>query len=409
MKTLLQIFTLFISLTTLGQEMKVGASQAPINPSIPSFIAGHTQNRMFTGVHDSLFVKVVVIANGKNALAIITYDCIGMLYPQLEAVRQKIGAKITGLEASNIIMSSTHSHAGPDVVGIWGPDVMHSGADGNYMTSVVDITAEQIEQAWTKRETVIAYYGTGTYGEEWVHNISEPNELDRSVTVIQFRDQRGRSVATLTNFACHPTFLDAVHTQVSADYPGGFYREMDAKLGGTNLFLQGSIGGWVQPEGEPQTFEQAYKRGSELAGVTIGLLHNPKKVKGSGILFHSAAVDLPVQNQGFIQLSKAGVIKRHIDSTVRTEIAWFQIGNAVFATHPGETVPAMSHATKKLMHTDGPKFVMGLSMDALGYIIKPYFFDAERKIPHAEYLCSMSLGPGTSARIMEVLEKLSKK
>jgi hypothetical protein len=182
---------------------------------------------------------------------------------------------------------------------------------------------------------------------------------------------------------------------------------MDKQWGGVNLFLQGAIGGWVQPEGEPQTFEQAYRRGNELAQLTTQLLRKPIKVKGEQIQFRSATIEMPVKNMGFIQLAQAGVIKRAIDTTVTTEIAMFRIGNAVFATHPGETVPAMSMSTRALMQTDGPGFVMGLSMDALGYIVKPYFFDPNRKIPHAEYLCSMSVGPEASKVVMETLSRLA--
>jgi hypothetical protein len=49
---------------------------------------------------------------------------------------------------------------------------------------------------------------------------------------------------------------------------------------------------------------------------------------------------------------------------------------------------------------------MGLAMDAMGYIVKPYFFDTSRNIPHAEYLCSMSAGPQTMAKVMETLHGL---
>jgi hypothetical protein len=183
---------------------------------------------------------------------------------------------------------------------------------------------------------------------------------------------------------------------------------MDQEWGGVNIFLQGAIGGWVQPEREPQTFEQAYKRGNELAILTRALLKKPSTLQGSQISFRSAVIQMPVNNPGFRQLAKAGVIKRDIDSTVTTEIAVFSIGNAMFATHPGETVPEMSLATRKLLNTNGPKFILGLSMDALGYIVKSYFFDPARKIPHAEYLCSMSVGPESSTIVMKTLAELTR-
>ena len=117
---------------------------------------------------------------------------------------------------------------------------------------------------------------------------------------------------------------------------------------------------------------------------------------------------MPLANPGFKQLSEIGVINRDFSDSVLTEIAWFSIGDAVFATHPGETVPAMELATKALMHTSGPKFVLGLGMDALGYILKPGFFDPAMKIPHSEYLCTMSVGIETMAYVMKTLEALAK-
>ncbi len=401
------LLLLFITAFCSSQDFMVGAAEAPVNPPVPSFIAGHTQNRKFTGIRDSLFVKAVVVSSGDSNITILTVDCIGLLYPQLQEIRKIISQEAKSINASHIVLSSTHTHAGPDVVGLWGPDLMHSGADSNYIRFLVKTAAQQIITAWNNRKKSKAVYGEGSFGEGWVYNISEPSELDRSVTTLQFIDNTGKSLATLTNFACHPTFVDAIHHEVSADYPQGFYRKMNQALGGVNLFIQGSIGGWVQPENEPQTFEQAYFRGMELAAKTISLLQKSKPLKGNSLVFSSRIFGLPVENAGFIQLSQAGVINRKIDKVVTTEIAWFSMGNAQFATHPGETVPAMSIASKKMMKAGGPKFVMGLSMDALGYILKPSFFDSTRNIPHSKYLCSMSVGPKTSAIVMEIIHELS--
>ena len=115
---------------------------------------------------------------------------------------------------------------------------------------------------------------------------------------------------------------------------------------------------------------------------------------------------MPLENPGFLMLSKAGVIDRDFSDSVGTEVAYFEIGNASFATHPGETVPELSKRTKALMQNDGPKFIVGLGMDALGYILKPYFFDEERKVPHSRYLCSVSVGPQTEEYIYNELQDL---
>lgn len=387
----------------------VGASSGSVNPPIGSYIAGHTQNRKFSGIHDSLFTKAFLATDGKNGFAIITIDCIGLLYPQLEAIRSLVAAAIPkkDFDAGKITLSSTHTHAGPDVVGLWGPDPAHSGVDTTYINFLVKTAAEQVIKACQNKQRAIARYGSTEYGEEWVFNISQPDELDRALTTLQFLSENGQNIATLTNFACHPTFVDAVHDKVSADYVSGFYKKMDSVFGGTNIFLQGSIGGWVQPEYEAKTFEQAEFRGIELANKVNSLLEGATKLEKGTIHFSSRKFMMPVANPGFQMVSKMGVIKRAITDGTLTEIAWFSIGEAMFATHPGETVPAMSLATKKLMNTKGPKFVMGLGMDALGYILKPEFFDKEKKIPHAEYLCGMSVGIEAMPLVMKIVTELA--
>jgi hypothetical protein len=51
---------------------------------------------------------------------------------------------------------------------------------------------------------------------------------------------------------------------------------------------------------------------------------------------------------------------------------------------------------------------MGLGNDAIGYILKPEYFEKDRKVPHAQYLCSMSAGVGTAAAVMRVIEELAR-
>jgi hypothetical protein len=46
-------------------------------------------------------------------------------------------------------------------------------------------------------------------------------------------------------------------------------------------------------------------------------------------------------------------------------------------------------------------------MDAIGYILKPEFFETANKIPHSQYLCSMSAGKETEAVVMNVLTELA--
>lgn len=386
----------------------VGASYLPITPETGAFIAGDRNNRRFTEVHDPLYVKAVVLSDPGNSLALLTYDCIGLLYPALLEVRKAVASRIPASEfdPAHIVMASTHTHSGPDVVGIWGPDQMTSGVDSSYMEEIVRKSADAIVSAWENRKAAGAVYAEATFGEGWVYNISDSSNLDRSLTILQFLDQEGQSIATLSNFACHPTIMDATSTAVSADFVSAMYTYLDENLGGANLFLQGAVGGWVQPEHEPKNFESVNRRGGELGMAIQEALSKPVRLESTSLSFKSRVFNLPVSNMNFRLLAQMGVINRAITDSVTTEVAFFSIGNAQFITHPGETTPTHSFQSKKLMAGDGPKFVIGLGMDALGYILTPEFYEPGPPVKHAEYLNSMSVDKEAGPILMGVINAL---
>ena len=390
-------------------DFMVGVAAYSINPEMGAFIAGDKFNRQFKGIHDSIYVKALVVSDTKNNMALITFDCIGMLYPTLQEIRKAVALKIPAseLDPSHIVMASTHTHEGPDVVGVYGPDQMTSGLDSNYMKKIVRTSTDAIVEAWKNKKEAAIRYADTTCGEGWVYNICEPDDIDRSVAILQFVSKDGKSLATLTNFACHPTFLDGVTDQVSADYIAGLYNHLDKTFGGTNFFLQGPSGGWIQPEYEPKTFEQADKRGRELGVIVEKALKNYTQMEQTDIVFKSKIFNMPVSNEGYKILSKAGVISRSVTDSVQTEVAWFSLGNAQFVTHPAETSPIHSLQSKAMMKNSGPRFVIEIGMDGLGYIVKPNYFDSTSNMPNHEYLTQTSVHRDAASILLGVVHVLA--
>ncbi|MBI4220638.1 MAG: hypothetical protein HY682_10865, partial [Chloroflexi bacterium] len=65
---------------------------------------------------------------------------------------------------------------------------------------------------------------------------------DRQVLVVAIDDLEGKPVATLVNYACHPTTLGPANRMLSPDYPGHMRRTVEMNVGGLCLFLQGAAG-----------------------------------------------------------------------------------------------------------------------------------------------------------------------
>lgn len=389
-----------------GRGLYAGAASTTVSPAPGAFIAGDARNRKFAGTHDDLFVKAAVISDGAQDIALVAVDCIGLVRQDIEAIRQR-GAALAGrasLPPERIVVASTHTHCGPDVVGIWGPDETTSGKDPAYMDGLIQTAAEQIARACGALRPATARCGTSSSPLAWVQNICEPGLLDPTLTVLQFRDEGGDSIVTLTNFACHPTVMDGITDQVSSDYVAGFYRAMGEAAGGEHLFLQGAIGGWVQPDKTGRSFALADQYGASVAARAMEALAGATEIAEGEIAFSRKTFTVPLANEGFRALAAAGVIDLPATDRIETEVAWFRVGPVQFATHPGETSPAYSQQTRALMGT-GPIFVLGLTLDALGYILKPEYFD-EGGYPHGEYLTGMSVGPQTGPAMMDALRAI---
>lgn len=387
-------------------EIRVGVASGTINPPVGSFIAGDRKNRQFIGIHDDLFAKAVVFDDGVTPVALVVVDCIGLPYPTVQRIRRAAMAKVQNLDLTEdrIVVVSTHTHGGPDVIGIWGPDETTSGVDPEYLHRLVDTAAAQVAEAANARRSATLRFAETESGEGWVVNDCEPGEIDRSVVVLQCLDEDGQSIATLTNFACHPTCIDGTVSEVSADFLGSFYAELSSLYPGEHMFLQGAVGGWIQPVTPERTFDLAGDYGKRFAADVLAALERTEPLNDTRIRFANRVFDVPLANEGFKQLSALGVVDRNMGDTVTTEVAWFSIGPAQFATHPGESSPVHGWKTKALMDT-GPKLVLGLGLDELGYILKPEYFEGST-MPHAEYLTSMSPGPDAGPALMAALESI---
>lgn len=397
--------------------LEVGAASASVSPPNGTFLAGYDRDRRSEGVADDLFAQAVVVSDGQMALAIVVIDCIGLLHDDVRAIRAKAMAGLAArgsrlpLTAERILVTSTHTHAGPDVAGLWGAHLFSSGRDTAYLERLIEVAAAQVLQAAEALEPALVRVGSAPLKLDWVENVSEPGLLDDRLSVMQFLRAdgpgTGTSIATLTNFACHPTVLGPDNQLVSADYVAGFYRDMSLSLGGVNLFLQGAIGGWVQPQQGDRTLALADAYGAMLAGLARGLLAAGSNQLSSPLAFRSTQVRFPLDNFGFRLMLWLGVLERTLDDGhFVTEAAWFAIGDTQFVTHPGETSPAYSLASRALMRDARHSFVLGLGLDALGYILKPEYFESPEAFPNGEYLTSVSVGPRTGPILMHALESL---
>jgi hypothetical protein len=92
--------------------LRVGAAEVEITPPIGYRMAGYFNERLSTGIHDPLYAKAIVLQQGKEQLALVSCDLVGVQMADTAAARTQASQR-TGIPSANIVICATHSHTGP--------------------------------------------------------------------------------------------------------------------------------------------------------------------------------------------------------------------------------------------------------------------------------------------------------
>src|SRR5688572_28651436 len=95
---------------------QVGLAQRKITPQTPVYLSGYAnRNKPFDSVVSDQFVKAIVLQDVQGArAALVTSDLIGFRASFANIIRDRVAEK-TGIDASHVLLNSSHTHTGPSV------------------------------------------------------------------------------------------------------------------------------------------------------------------------------------------------------------------------------------------------------------------------------------------------------
>src|SRR5262249_4597442 len=114
------------------------------DPKHPVWLAGFSQHRAATAVHDDLWAIACVMDDGYSRLGIVGLDAIGFFQDDVVRVRRRLAPE---LKLDYAIVCSTHNHSTPDLMGLWGPDFLHTGVDQRYRDQVITACVDTLTVA----------------------------------------------------------------------------------------------------------------------------------------------------------------------------------------------------------------------------------------------------------------------
>lgn len=281
------------------RKIRAGVARANITPGVGIELVGFAGRGPSVGLGDELYATALVVDDGRESVAIVHLDLIGIDATWTQLAAELIGKK-GRLPAENVLLCSTHTHYGPSVRGYESDPA--TSPEAAYMAELKFKLAGAVQEARSRLTPVVASVGRST--SDIGINRREKLEdgrvilgqnpdgvIDREVIVTRLDRPNGEPLVCLLNFATHPVSQTHRGRLISADFPGYACEVVEDLTGSTCMFIQGASGNInsvIMEEGldTPRTLGkrlggaavQAYEISEPVDLAPIGIAHKDAKL-----------------------------------------------------------------------------------------------------------------------------------
>ncbi len=226
--------------------MHYGVAKEMITPDFPMYMIGYAEYylRTYESVHDDLFVRCLLLDDGKRKAIMLAYDLLFHDHSLAQKVRQFARSEYD-VDEDAVVLSYTHTHYSVAVKGYASEE-----ADEKYESFLFEQTKRAIRKAFLNINEGELYY-TSTTADESINRrklvdgqyIMAPNqeaEKDDELNAFVIRDKQGKVKAIAVNYSCHPNILRDLPS-LSSEYPGRICQILENEFYGSfAFFFQGS-------------------------------------------------------------------------------------------------------------------------------------------------------------------------
>jgi len=338
--------------STAAEPLKIGVAETDITPPIGFPMAGYFHERLAEGQIDPLKAKCIVFRSEHQQAALVICDLIAAAADFTIEVRKR-ASELTGIPASNIVVSATHSHTAPDYTKSLYTFLRTSEADASqlpdamalrrkYIGSLIDNTVAAIvkandaakpalvESGWAEQQTPVAFNrrfvqrdgSVKTWvGLEHPESVRSAGPIDPEIGMLLVRDETGKPTGFLSNFALH---LDTVGgMKWSADYPHFIEQAVQKALGPevVSLFGTGCCGdiNHVNPRGKDRNKTDFI--GNSLGETIMSGLPQLSRIEDPHLEVRSGVVQLPLQDSTREEVDKAVQIMKAAKANTPVEFS----------------------------------------------------------------------------------------
>ena len=285
-------------------SLLAGAAAVDITPTTSQFLWGYPHvARMSTGVHDPLLASALYLADGNSEVLFVGCDL--LLIPKNLAARARARiAAATGISASRIVVSATHTHSGPKTENLLAgeADPVVPPVDESYLKELEEgIVKAACQAAGNRLPAEAAFVVTNVSGVGSNRHDPVGGPCDPRVPVLLVRDlHTQRPIGLMLTVCMHPTVMHEDSTLISGDFPGLARQYLQQAFLGDGCPVIHHTG----PSGDQSprhvtranTFEEAQRLGEILGRSVEAALAGAEFTGCLPITYLSREIDLPARS-----------------------------------------------------------------------------------------------------------------
>ena len=247
---------------------------------------GAAKHDRATGIHRPLRATLTLFTplDGAQRQFIIALDHCVMGRQEMDNLLDAVSEAADILREELIVVFS-HTHAA-GLMGLERGNLPGGDLIAPYLESVATRVAELVKETQTKLQPATILYATGRcnlaahrdYWDEdnqlWACGYDPDTPADDTVLTARAHAEDGTLLATLVNYACHPTTLAWDNTLISPDYPGAMRETIEEVTGVPCLFLQGASGELGPVEGFVGDTSVADRNGRQLGHAALSAIES---------------------------------------------------------------------------------------------------------------------------------------
>ena len=273
--------------------IEVGAASRVITGELGAFIQGASVDNRAASVRDDLEANALVLRRGPECVLLVSCDVVA-LDGSFVARACEAMAEATGLAPRTIILTGTHTHAGPSVIPtnpLKPVDTAYLDRLQGWLVELADEAVRNVKPArigWGLGRARIGYnrrccWADGTHTMHWQHGRDDFTGLegpdDPSHLALFAAGADNKLIAGVHNNASHPTCFYG-RDFYSADFPGAARRYLREELGPIPvLYLNGAFGDLsienqlMRGQRRESPDQKVARAGHAVVGETLRLLH----------------------------------------------------------------------------------------------------------------------------------------